>query len=65
MIQESKNGGLEMTDYENDTKQIDEMLNECRSKLSLMTSEQSLRLSRIAISISIAAILLQLIQILL
>lgn len=65
MIQESKKGGLEMTDYENDTKQIDEMLNECRSKLSLMTSEQSLRLSRIAISISIAAILLQLIQILL
>ena len=65
MIQESKNGGLEMTDYENDTKQIDEMLNGCRSNLSLRKSEQSLRLSRIAISISIAAILLQLIQILL
>lgn len=65
MIQESKDGGLELTDFENDRKIINEMLNENRTKLNYLISKKALRVSYIAISVSIAASLLQLIQILL
>ena len=65
MIRESKDGGLELTDPENDRKIIDEMLNGNRTKLNYLISKQALKISYIAISISIAAILLQLILILL
>ncbi len=65
MIQELKDGGLELTDPENDRKIINEMLNENRAKLNYLTSKKALRASYIAISVSIAAILLQLILILL
>lgn len=65
MIQESKDGGLELTDPENDRKIINEMLNENRAKLNYLISKKALRVSYIAISVSIVAILLQLIRILL
>lgn len=64
MIQETKDGGLELTDPENDRKIINEMLNENRAKLNYLISKQALKISYIAILISIAAILLQLIRIL-
>lgn len=64
MIRETEDGGLELTDPENDRKIIDEILNENRAKLNYLISKQALRVSYIAISISIAAILLQLIRIL-
>ena len=65
MIQETEDGGLELTDPENDRKIIDEMFNENKTKLNYLISKQALRVSYIAILISIAAILLQLILILL
>lgn len=65
MIQELKDGGLELTDPENDRKIINEMLNENRAKLNYLIGKKALRASYIAISVSIAAILLQLIRILL
>ena len=60
----TEDGGLELTDPENDRKIINEILNENRAKLNYLISKQALRVSYIAISISIAAILLQLIRIL-
>ncbi len=64
MIQESKDGGLKMTEPEKDRVILQEIINECSIRLSLITSKQALRTSYIAIAISVAAILLQLIRIL-
>jgi hypothetical protein len=61
MLKETENGGLELTDPENDKKLIECMIREYRMKISSIISRKALRLSYIAISISIAAILLQLI----
>jgi len=63
MIKEAKGGGLELTDPENDKKIIGNMIIDYEIQLNSIIAKKALRLSYIAILISIVAILLQLIQI--
>lgn len=63
MIKETTDGGLTLTDPENDRKDLRDMLDRLKVELCLIEIRECKRLARIAISISIVAILLLLIVI--
>lgn len=63
MIKETQDGGLALTDPENDRKDLRNFLDRLKVELCLIEIQECKRLARIAISISIVAILLLLIVI--
>lgn len=63
MIKETSDGGLTLTDPENDRKDLRNLLDSLKVELCLIEIRECKRLARIAISISIVAILLLLIVI--
>ena len=64
MIKETSDGGLHLTDPENDKKDLRHLLNTLKIELCLIELRECKKLARTAIAISIVAVLLLLILIL-